>query len=69
MRTYENNAKLKAAARQVLERARRGDRVTIRTPHGQTRRGRVVFNEGTHLVLNGGGPHGTPLIATERNIV
>jgi hypothetical protein len=46
-----------------------GDTVTILTPHGQERRGRVVFKFATHLVLNGGGKHGTPLIADDRNTV
>lgn len=46
-----------------------GDTVTILTPHGNQRRGRVVFKFVTHLVLNGGGQHGTPLIADESNTI
>lgn len=53
----------------LIEAARPGDRVTITTPQGQKRTGRVVMNERTHLVLNLGGRHGTPGVATARNIV
>ena len=46
-----------------------GDRVTIRTPHGQELTGRVVMKLPTHAVLNGGGKHGKPLVADPRNFV
>lgn len=46
-----------------------GDRVTIVTPHGQTRTGRAVMKGPYGWVLNMGGPHGTPAVATDRNIV
>lgn len=48
---------------------RPGDRVTIRTPQGQERTGRVVMTFPEHVVLNMGGAHGTPGIANERNFV
>lgn len=54
---------------QLIAAARPGDRIVIRTPQGQTRRGTVVLKFTTHLVLNGGGRHGTPLVATPDNIV
>jgi hypothetical protein len=46
-----------------------GDRVTIRTPHGQERTGRAVMRGPAGWVLNMGGKHGTPGIASEDNIV
>ena len=46
-----------------------GDRVTIRTPHGQERTGRAVMLGPAGWVLNLGGAHGTPGIASESNIV
>lgn len=57
--------------------AQRGDMVTINVPNGigrhgvewKQRRGRVVMRFATHLVLNGGGRHGTPLVATPENYV
>lgn len=61
----------------VFSQARRGDTVVINTPAGigrngpefKQRRGRVVMAFSTHLVLNGGGRHGTPLVATADNYV
>lgn len=46
-----------------------GDRVTIETPQGQEVTGRAVMKGPAGWVLNMGGPHGRPGIATERNIV
>ena len=54
-----------------------GDRVTINVPAGigrngpefKQRSGRVVMRFASHLVLNGGGRHGTPLVATAANYV
>ncbi len=34
---------------------------------GQKRKGRVVMSLPTHLVLNGGGPHGTPVLVDGSN--
>lgn len=55
----------------LSHRVRSGDRVTIRTAHGQEMTGRVqgllIFR--THCVLNMGGPHGRPAIASDANIV
>ena len=48
-----------------------GDRVTICTRHGQTQTGRaIMFNRQVGAwVLNLGGKHGTPGLATEGNTV
>lgn len=48
-----------------------GDRVTIQTPHGNELTGRaVMFNRKVGAwVLNLGGRHGTPGLATERNTI
>jgi hypothetical protein len=53
----------------ILDHIKNGDRVTIRTPHGQERTGRAVMRGPYGWVLNMGGPHGTPGIATDENIV
>lgn len=46
-----------------------GDRVTIRTPQGRERIGRARLAYPTHAVLDGGGAHGTPLVAAADNLV
>lgn len=48
-----------------------GDRVTIKTPHGNELTGRaVMFNRKVGAwVLNLGGKHGTPGLADERNTI
>lgn len=46
-----------------------GQRVTIAGRHGQTQTGRVVMVFPTHCVLNLGGAHGTPAVASDQNIV
>ena len=46
-----------------------GDRVTIETPQGNQVSGRVVMRGPAGWVLNLGGPHGRPGIATESNVV
>lgn len=61
----------------VFSAARRGDTVIINRPNGMGRngpeykqfRGKVVMAFSTHLVLNGGGRHGTPLVADATNYV
>lgn len=53
----------------LIAAARPGDRVTIATPQGNKRTGRVTLAYSTHLVLNLGGKHGTPGVATADNIV
>ena len=52
-----------------LDDIKAGDRVTIVTAHGQRRTGRAVMRGPAGWVLNMGGPHGTPGIANEKNIV
>lgn len=47
----------------------RGDRVTIRTPQDQYRTGTAVMLGPAGWVLNMGGPHGTPGIASDKNVV
>lgn len=44
----------------LIANAKPGDRVTIATPHGQQLTGRMVMRGPAGLVLNLGGPHGTP---------
>ena len=46
-----------------------GSRVAIKTPHGSLLEGRAVMRGPAGWVLNLGGSHGTPGIATERNVV
>jgi len=48
-----------------------GDRVTVTTPQGGHRSGvaRIFNRDAGVIVLNGGGPHGTPVIATPGNVV
>lgn len=46
-----------------------GSRVTIQTPQGQERSGRAVMRGPHGWVLNMGGAHGTPGIATVKNLV
>lgn len=50
---------------------RSGDRVTIVTQHGQNVTGRATMRnrQAGCWVLNAGGPHGRPVIASEENIV
>ncbi len=48
---------------------RPGDQVTIVTPHGQQVKGRAVMKGPAGWVLNLGGPHGRPGIASPENIV
>lgn len=48
---------------------RPGDTVTIVTRNGVQRKGRAVMVCATHVVLNSGGPHGTPLIADDSNTI
>jgi hypothetical protein len=51
------------------ESIRRGSRVTIVTPHGQNRIGTAVMQGPHGWVLNLGGAHGTPGIASPENTV
>ncbi len=56
----------------LSHQVRHGDRVTIRTPQGQEATGRVnglLITRGSHCVLNMGGKHGRPAIASDENIV
>jgi hypothetical protein len=48
---------------------RHGSRVTIVTPHGSERTGRAVMRGPAGWVLNMGGPHGTPGIASPDNVI
>jgi hypothetical protein len=53
----------------ILDSIRHGDKVTILSPQGQERTGKAVMRGPHGWVLNMGGAHGTPGIATESNIV
>lgn len=54
----------------LLELVRAGDRVTIVNRFGQEHTGRAVMPcSAGGWVLNMGGPHGTPGIATDENTV
>lgn len=51
----------------LVDAIRPGCRVTITTPHGHQRTGRAVMRGPVGWVLNMGGRHGTPAIATDDN--
>ncbi len=51
-----------------MAQIRPGDKVSILTPQGQVRSGRAVMRGPYGWVLNMGGPHGTPAVATDENI-
>lgn len=53
----------------ILDTIRAGTRVTIVNRFGQRRTGRAVMRGPAGWVINLGGRHGTPAIATEENIV
>lgn len=55
--------------RPLIDAIRRGDHVTIVDRFGQTRKGKAVMLGPAGWVLNMGGPHGTPAIATSENVV
>ncbi len=46
-----------------------GAKVTIVTPHGNRITGSAVMRGPAGWVLNTGGPHGTPKIANDDNVV
>ena len=56
-------------ASHLLNSVRVGDGVTISDRFGQNLTGRAVMRGPCGWVLNMGGPHGTPGIADEQNIV
>jgi hypothetical protein len=53
----------------LFNKIQHGDFVTIVTPHGSTRKGRAVMRGPAGWVLNLGGAHGTPGIASEDNVI
>ena len=54
----------------LIDAVEHGDRVTILTPQGQERTGKAVMRSSVGgWVLNMGGPHGTPGLADDRNVV
>lgn len=57
------------SAESILDVIRHGDRVTITNRFGQERGGRAVMRGPHGWVLNMGGTHGTPAVATDHNIV
>jgi hypothetical protein len=52
----------------ILDAIRNGDRVTIANRFGQETTGRAVMRGSHGWVLNMGGRHGTPAVATDENI-
>ncbi len=57
------------AGPRLVDTIRPRDKVTILTPQGQERTGRAVMRGPYGWVLNMGGRHGTPGVATDENIV
>lgn len=53
----------------ILDEIRAGDRVTITNRFDQHHTGRAVMRGPVGWVLNMGGRHGTPGIATDKNII
>lgn len=53
----------------ILDAIRPGDKVTILNRFGRARTGRAVMRGPAGWVLNIGGRHGTPDIATDDNVV
>lgn len=53
----------------LADQIKNGDRVTIVNRFGQERTGRAVMRGPYGWVLNLGGPHGTPAIASAENVV
>ena len=56
------------SVRSLFSSVKPGSRVTIVNRFGQTSTGRCVMRFSTHAVLNMGGRHGTPAVATDDNI-
>jgi hypothetical protein len=54
---------------QLFNKIRPGSRVTIVTPHGSKLTGRAMMRGSAGWVLNLGGAHGTPGIASEDNVI
>ena len=56
--------------KRLIDVVRAGDIVTIITPHGSKLKGRAVMRSSYDgWVLNGGGRHGTPLLADDSNVI
>lgn len=55
----------------LFDQIKNGSKVTIVTPHGSNRTGRAVMFNRQHQcwVLNLGGKHGTPGLASESNVI
>jgi len=55
--------------KRLIDSVEPGDTVAIVTPHGSWLKGRAVMRtkDGDGWVLNGGGRHGTPLLAYDSN--
>jgi len=61
----KNEVRLESLFNQIRPR----DKVTIITPHGSKLTGRAVTKGPAGWVLNLGGRHGTPGIASEENVI
>jgi hypothetical protein len=70
---YDGGVKTRAAGlldeSSLFNKIRPGSRVTIVTPHGSKLTGRAVMKGPAGWVLNLGGLHGTPGIASEDNVI
>lgn len=53
----------------LIDSIRHGDKVTIITPHGNKLTGKAVMKGPYGWVLNLGGKHGTPGIASDENTI
>lgn len=62
------NARHRSTNPDLYDAIRHGDRVTIVNRFGQQRTGRAVMRGPAGWVLNMGGPHGTPAIASPENV-
>jgi hypothetical protein len=59
---------MKRNSKKTLQDARPGDWIRFQNPkETRERHGRVTMKFPTHVVLNCGGPHGTPAVVDERN--
>lgn len=69
MKTNEAKLPTLAERRALFAKIKHGSSVTILTPHRQTRSGRAVMIGDYGWVLDMGGAHGTPGMASEANVM
>jgi len=66
---YDYDRSLTVTAASLVDTISRGDRVTIVDRFGKEHTGKAVMRGPAGWVLNMGGRHGTPGIASDENIV